>query len=52
MRGDGNLASETILMIASGMKQKKKPFLNNSVESIYLNYGLLGLGSVLYPKFP
>lgn len=44
------MSSNTILMIASGMHKKKKPFLNNSIESIYLNYGLLGLGSVLYDK--
>lgn len=44
------MTSETILMIASGMKQQKKPYLNNSVENIYLNYGLLGLGSVLFEK--
>lgn len=37
-------------MIASGMKKSKKPFIKNSVENIYLNYGLLGLGSILYDK--
>lgn len=37
-------------MIASGMKQNKKTFLNDSVKNIYLNYGLLGLGSILYDK--
>ncbi|GLC80875.1 B12-binding domain-containing radical SAM protein [Lacrimispora brassicae] len=42
--------NETILMIASGMKKSKKPFIKNSVENIYLNYGLLGLGSILYDK--
>lgn len=44
------MSNETILMIASGMKQSKKDFLDSSVESIYLNYGLLGLGSILYDK--
>lgn len=37
-------------MVASGMKQNKKDFLDSSVESMYLNYGLLGLGSILYDK--
>lgn len=44
------MSNNTILMIASGMKQSKKDFLDSCVESIYLNYGLLGLGSILYDK--
>lgn len=39
-----------ILMVASGMEKIKKPFLKNKVENIYLNYGLLGLGTKLCEK--
>lgn len=41
---------KTILMIASGMKSKKKEFMNADTENIYLNYGLLGLATLLYDK--
>lgn len=37
-------------MIASGMKQKKKEFMNEDTENLYLNYGLLGLATLLYDK--
>ena len=39
-----------ILMIAAGMKLKKKSFMNNNLESMYLNYGILGLATILYEK--
>jgi hypothetical protein len=48
--GELELNNDTILMIASGMKKSKKPFIKGSVENVYLNYGLLGLGSILYDK--
>lgn len=38
---------EVILFIASGMKQKKKDFINNESNNLYLNYGLLGLATQL-----
>lgn len=41
---------EPVLLIAAGMLQEKKPFLKNKVDNIYLNYGLLGLGTTLYNK--
>lgn len=34
-----------ILFIASGMKQKKKDFINIENNNLYLNYGLLGLAT-------
>ena len=42
--------NSTILMISSGMKNKKKDFMNEDTENLYLNYGLLGLASLLYEK--
>lgn len=41
---------KTILMIASGMKKKKKEFMNEDTDNLYLNYGLLGLATLLYDK--
>ena len=42
--------NDTILMVASGMKSKKKEFMNEETENLYLNYGLLGLATLLYDK--
>ena len=42
--------NDSIVMVAAGMKKKKKDFINNSIKSIYLNYGLLGLATILYEK--
>lgn len=39
---------DTILLVAAGMKKKKKDFVHNEVENLYLNYGLLGLATQLY----
>lgn len=36
-----------ILMIAAGMKAPKKKYNENSTQNLYLNYGLLGLGTIL-----
>lgn len=36
-----------ILMIAAGMEVPKKKYDENSKNNIYLNYGLLGLGTIL-----
>lgn len=41
---------DTILMIASGMKRKKKEFMKYNANNVYLNYGLLGLATILYNK--
>jgi radical SAM superfamily enzyme YgiQ (UPF0313 family) len=45
-----DIYTDHILMIAAGMKQKKKEFMNKDFESMYLNYGLLGLATILYEK--
>lgn len=39
-----------ILMIGAGMKIPKKEYNKYSRENIYLNYGLLGLGTILNKK--
>lgn len=35
-------------MVAAGMKKKKKDFVHNEIENLYLNYGVLGLATQLY----
>jgi len=42
--------NSTIIMIAAGMKSNKKDFINNDLENMYFNYGLLGLASILATK--
>lgn len=39
-----------ILMIAAGMKVPKKSYIEHSKENLYLNYGLLGLATILHNK--
>lgn len=43
-------SGENILMVASGVKKKKKDYMTFDTENLYLNYGLLGLGSILSKK--
>ena len=37
-------------MISAGLNESKKPFMDTDIENLYLNYGLLGLGSNLYSQ--
>lgn len=46
----GHNKEDVIVMIAAGMLKKKKEFMNSNFESMYLNYGLLGLATILYDK--
>lgn len=39
-----------VLMIAAGMNSAKKQYDINSKSNIYLNYGLLGLATILKKK--
>ncbi|MCY6369956.1 B12-binding domain-containing radical SAM protein [Clostridium ganghwense] len=41
---------QPILMIAAGMKKPKKQFNPMNELNLYLNYGLLGLATILYNK--
>lgn len=41
--------NEYIVMVGAGMKENKKDFMND-YENIYLNYGLLGLATLLHDK--
>lgn len=43
----GDKMKDTILMIASGMKYPKKKYIVHSELNLYLNYGILGLGTIL-----
>lgn len=42
--------NQDILMVAAGMKKKKKEFMNEDTENLYLNYGMLGLATLLYDR--
>ena len=39
-----------IVLISAGMKNVKKDYIHNEVENTYLNYGLLGLATILHDK--